>query len=773
MNINQALAIDGQEQSLTERLIRSAAHAAACNSSALYVERDGKLVCSRAFGAGLLTLTDRVKSLAAAALHASATGVLAINDALTDASCPDTSPDASLDASPDGAGLRFVAAIPVQPCGVLLVADPAPHPGFSPAQRYVLVTHGLQLGAALSAGRGALGPVDAHTEQARAERLRLLESVVVNANDAILITEAEPIDLPGPRIVYCNAAFTRTTGYSEAEVLGRTPRLLQPPHADRQALDRLRTALERWEPVEVELLNVRKDGSEFWVELSIVPVADERGFFTHWVSVQRDVSQRRLAEETATRARIAEVENRALEAEIRERKLIEQRLQFAAFHDDLTRLHNRAYLMDRLTALIEPAEEGVPDAQCCILFLDLDRFKLVNDSLGHRAGDLLLMEVARRLRGTLRATDTLARVGGDEFAVLIEGEDAAARAVDVAEAILAALSRPVSLGKGDVFTGCSVGIAHATGHHMRPEELLRDADIAMYVAKKQGGKAYAIYNADMHAGAVEALLLQTDLRHAIARAEFQIEYQPIYNATSGKLIALEALVRWHHPKRGVIGPDVFIPIAEDIGTIREIDRWVMRESCSQLRAWEACCPELDARLSINVSGDELRHAGFLGEVRAILAEFGLQGGRLQLEITESVFLRRPELIGKILSELRALGIRVALDDFGTGYSSLGYLDRYEFDALKIDRTFVVRMLRQERAMAIMEGIVRLGSALRLDIVAEGVETEAQLAMLRSLGCANVQGYLLGRPMPAPAVTALLRQPGLHAAAGLADLAPAL
>ena len=383
------------------------------------------------------------------------------------------------------------------------------------------------------------------------------------------------------------------------------------------------------------------------------------------------------------------------------------------------------------------------------------------------------MEVARRLRGTLRATDTLARVGGDEFAVLIEGEDAAARAVDVAEAILAALSRPVSLGKGDVFTGCSVGIAHATGHHMRPEELLRDADIAMYVAKKQGGKAYAIYNADMHAGAVEALLLQTDLRHAIARAEFQIEYQPIYNATSGKLIALEALVRWHHPKRGVIGPDVFIPIAEDIGTIREIDRWVMRESCSQLRAWEACCPELDARLSINVSGDELRHAGFLGEVRAILAEFGLQGGRLQLEITESVFLRRPELIGKILSELRALGIRVALDDFGTGYSSLGYLDRYEFDALKIDRTFVVRMLRQERAMAIMEGIVRLGSALRLDIVAEGVETEAQLAMLRSLGCANVQGYLLGRPMPAPAVTALLRQPGLHAAAGLADLAPAL
>jgi predicted signal transduction protein with EAL and GGDEF domain len=372
----------------------------------------------------------------------------------------------------------------------------------------------------------------------------------------------------------------------------------------------------------------------------------------------------------------------------------------------------------------------------------------------------------------LRPEDTLARVGGDEFAVLIEGADAATRSVSVAEAIIEALSRPVSLGKGDVFTGCSIGIAHAAGHYTKPEELLRDADIAMYAAKKHGGKGFATYNADMHAGAVEAFRLQTDLQHAIARSEFRLEYQPIYNATSGKLIAFEALVRWHHPERGLVGPDVFIPIAEEMGIIHEIDRWVMRESCDQMHRWEARCPELDVRLSINVSGGDLRHSGFIAELRSTLAEFGLEGSRLQLEITESVFLRRPEIIGQVLADIRALGVRIALDDFGTGYSSLGYLDRYQFDTLKIDRSFVVRMLRQERAMAIMEGIVRLGSALRLDIVAEGVETGAQLAMLRSLGCANVQGYLLGRPMAAPDVIALLCQAGTHPLPALASLEPA-
>jgi len=517
----------------------------------------------------------------------------------------------------------------------------------------------------------------------------------------------------------------------------------------------LRHALERWEPVEVELLNVRKDGTEFWTELSIVPVADERGWFTHWVSVQRDISHRKSAEEITTRIRIAEVENKALEAEIRERKVTEERLLHAATHDDLTQLRNRAYLMDRLTTVIARAEQraGAKEAkplttQCAVLFLDLDRFKLVNDSLGHRAGDLLLMEVARRLRTCVRPQDTLARVGGDEFAVLIEDAHEVTAAVAVAERIIEAFHHPITLGQTEVFSLCSVGVVQATGSYKRPEELLRDADIAMYAAKKRGSGAYAIFNESMHAGAVDALALQTDLRHALVRNEFCLHYQPIYDAATGDLTGLEALLRWYHPQRGLVSPDAFIPRAEEIGLIRDIGRWVLQEACSQMRAWKDQYPRLDAWLSVNVSGDELRDPGFILEMETVLRSTGFDAGRLQLEITEGVFLHQPEAIGRVLNEIRALGVRIALDDFGTGYSSLGYLDRYQIDTLKIARSFVARMLRHPRTMAILECIVQLGTALHLNVVAEGVESDVQLQKLRAMSCGHIQGYLLGRPISA-------------------------
>ena len=645
--------------------------------------------------------------------------------------------------------------------GALLLIGQQELPRISPAQQYVLTTHGLQFGEALR--RGA----PRHTgdgESARAERLRLLESVVVHANDAILITEAEPIDLPGPRIVYCNAAFTRTTGYAEAEIVGKTPRLLQSPQTDRGALDRLRGALERWEPVEVELLNTAKDGTEFWVELSIVPVANEQGWFTHWVSVQRDISQRRAAEEVAVRARVAEVENKALAAEIRERKNVQEQLFYAAYHDDLTRLRNRAYFMDRLATLLGIGAEthlqdgdGQRSNRCLVLFLDLDRFKLVNDSLGHRAGDLLLIEVARRLRTCIRPEDTLARVGGDEFAIVIENDNALTTAIKAAERILDSLHGPIALGPSEVFTSCSVGIVQAAGGYDKPEDLLRDADIAMYKAKKSGGTGYAIFSEEMHADASKSLTLQTDLRHALARSEFVLHYQPIFNAITGRMIGLEALVRWMHPSRGLVSPAAFISLAEEIGLIRDLDRWVLRQACLQMRAWQVRYPHFIAKLSVNVSGDELRDPGFLDELRQVLETTDLGGGSLQIEITEGVFLREPALIERTLAEIRRLGVSIALDDFGTGYSSLGYLDRYQIDTLKIDRTFVERMLRQDRAMSIMDGIVRLGNALKLDIVAEGVETESQLDALRSMSCCNVQGYLLGRPLPADEISSLLQK----------------
>lgn len=310
-----------------------------------------------------------------------------------------------------------------------------------------------------------------------------MESVVVSANDSVLITEAEPVSLPGPRIVYCNAAFTKTTGYTEAEVLGKTPRILQSERTDKTALARLRAALAAWQPVEVELLNTTKDGVEFWVELSIAPVADERGWFTHWISVQRDVSDRKNAEEATVRARLAETANEALGAEIQERKRVENQLLYAAFHDDLTKLRNRPYFMERLGESLRRMKDntGTPYA---VLFIDLDRFKMVNDSLGHRAGDLLLMEASRRMEACLRPTDILARIGGDEFGVLIESRQSADCATNLARQIIETMRKPMWIGNQEVFSSCTIGVVQVTEAYSAPEELLRDADIAMYEAKR-------------------------------------------------------------------------------------------------------------------------------------------------------------------------------------------------------------------------------------------------------------------------------------------------
>jgi len=602
------------------------------------------------------------------------------------------------------------------------------------------------------------------------ERLRLLESVVVNANDAVLITEAEPIDLPGPRIVYCNAAFTKTTGYSEAEILGRTPRLLQSPRTNRKTLDKLRRALTRWKPVEVELLNRRKDGTEFWVELSIVPVTNEVGWFTHWVSVQRDVSDRKAAEETAMRARIAEAENVVLEAEIQERKHVEAKLLYTAFHDDLTKLRNRAFFMDRLTIALNQARKD-PASRCAVLFLDLDRFKLVNESLGHRAGDLLLMEVAERLRSCTSPQDTLARVGGDEFALLVENFDEVTAVVRLARRIIEAMRRPLWIGEQEIFTSCSVGVVQAGAQHVLPEELLRDADIAMYQAKRHDTGNYAIFADSMHNSAVKALELQTDLQNAIVRGEFFLQYQPICNSATAAITGFEALIRWNHPQRGLVPPGDFIAAAEETSLIRDIGRWVLREAAVQMCLWRDCFPGLALRLSVNASAEELKDPHFVADVQSTVVSTGLDPRSLQIEVTEGVFLQNPTIIDGIISSIRDLGVRIALDDFGTGYSSLGYLDRYPMDTIKIDRSFVACMLMRPRTKAIVDTIIRLGHALDLEIVAEGVEDETQLQALVAAGCGSVQGYLLGHPLSVEqARAALARQ---FDPSGTADTLPAM
>ncbi len=657
-------------------------------------------------------------------------------------------------------GINFFATSLVrgghgQVIGALMVGDTSVHAGLSPAQIYVFRTHAVQIASLLELGDLRLLTSASVGRGSTTERLRLLESVVVHANDAVLITDAEPIDLPGPRIVYCNAAFERTTGFTEAEVLGKTPRLLQSVDTNRASLDRLKRALIRWRPVEVELLNTRKDGTEFWVELSIVPVANEAGWFTHWVSVQRDITHRRKAEEVEVRARLAEAENRSFEKEIENRKLVEAKLLHEAFHDDLTTLRNRAFFMDRLKAVL-PRRGRPPSSPCTVLFIDLDRFKLVNDSLGHRAGDVLLKETAQRLRTCVRPGDTLARIGGDEFAILLEETADIASGVAAARRIIEALGKPVSISRQEVFSPASIGIALSSGQGVTPDELLRHADIAMYEAKNSGS-GYAVFAKSMHDEALQNLELQTDLRHAIARKEFELEFQPIYDPTTNVITGMEALIRWQHPKRGRLGPGAFVPLAEEIGVIRDIGRWVLQESCAHLREWKDRYPGLDLRLSVNVSSDELKNAEYIPELRRVLVASGIEPRNLQLEITESVFLSRPEIVGRVLDQIRALGVRIALDDFGTGYSSLSYLDRFPIDTIKIDQSFVVRMLTQRRTLAIVETIIALGQRLDLDIVAEGVENQEQLDALLSLGCSSVQGFLFARPMLAAAIDLRLKE----------------
>ena len=551
--------------------------------------------------------------------------------------------------------------------------------------------------------------------------------------------------------------FTRTTGYSEQEILGRTPRLLQSKRTDLEALAKLRAALAAWKPVEVELLNCRKDGTEFWVELSIAPVADERGWFTHWVSVQRDVTDRKQVEETNLRALLAEASNQALGAEIQERKRAEDQLLYTAFHDDLTKLRNRPFFMDRLHVSLNRLDSD-PDFRCAVLFIDLDRFKMVNDSLGHRAGDLLLMEVARRLESCMRRQDTLARIGGDEFAVLIEDSAGVTSAAATAQRIIEAMRQPMWIGKQEVFSSCSIGVVQATEGYHTPEELLRDADIAMYEAKRHDKGSYAIFAGSMHDSAVEALKLQTDLQNALARHEFFLVYQPICSSDTTEIVGMEALIRWQHPLRGIVPPIDFIAAAESTGMIREIGRWVLQQACGQMRIWCDRFPGLKLRIGVNVSGSELQDPGFIPDLEKALAAAGLRPQDLQLEVTEAIFLRRPEHIEQVLSGIRALGVRIALDDFGTGYSSLSYLDRYEIDTIKIDQSFVASMLTRPRTLAIVQNMVNLAHALSLDIVAEGVEHKEQLKLLADMGCSSVQGYFLSRPMSVADVdTALAEQ----------------
>ena len=440
--------------------------------------------------------------------------------------------------------------------------------------------------------------------------------------------------------------------------------------------------------------------------------------------------------------------------DVTERKQFEEQLLHDAFHDVLSGLPNRALFLNRLAHSIARAQRR-STYLFAVLFLDLDRFKLVNDSLGHRTGDTLLVHIARRLEGCVRPGDTVARLGGDEFTILLDDLEDPADADLVAHRIQDALSHPFFVDRHEIVTSVSIGIALSTHGYLHPEDLIRDADTAMYRAKAEGKARHRVFDMEMHKDAVSRLKLEADLRRAVIRNEFEVHYQPIVNLGTGVVEGFEALVRWEHPDRGLVYPDEFIPVAEETGMINAIGWTVLRQACRQTVRWTRdFASQGPLRISVNLSARQFHQAELVRGVVSVLSESGLAPEALRLEITETALMEAASQSNVVLGALREHGIRVAIDDFGTGYSSLNYLHDFEIDGLKIDRSFIGR-IQPDIQPEIVQTILDLGRNLGMTVIAEGVETDLQLARLRELGCPYGQGYFFARPLDESAATRLL------------------
>ncbi|WOD40178.1 putative bifunctional diguanylate cyclase/phosphodiesterase [Nodosilinea sp. E11] len=448
-----------------------------------------------------------------------------------------------------------------------------------------------------------------------------------------------------------------------------------------------------------------------------------------------------------------DITNRRL-AEAEHQRVADQML-YNSLHDALTQLPNRNFLLQRLDLAIQRARRH-PPAQFAVLFLDLDHFKVINDSLGHLAGDEVLVVVAQKLRSLIRASDLAARLGGDEFVLLLEHVTTLQEPVELAERLLQELQAPLVVGGRQIVLNASLGIVMDLRNYEQPPEPLRDADIAMYQAKAKGRGCYVVFDESMHLQALQRLQLEQELRHAIDRAELVLYYQPIFHLATQEIQGFEALVRWQHPERGLIAPDSFIPIAEETGLIVPLDRWVLAEATRQLAQWHQRYPHrANLTVSVNFSVKDLLRTDLIDDLRHILAKTGLRGHHLNLEITESTLIEDIQAMVRLLRQLKTYGFTVTIDDFGTGYSSLSYLHQLPVDALKIDRSFVMDMEASRRNSDIVETIITLSNRLGLAAIAEGVETQAQLEHLAQLGCELGQGYWFAKPLATEVAEALL------------------
>jgi diguanylate cyclase (GGDEF)-like protein/PAS domain S-box-containing protein len=559
---------------------------------------------------------------------------------------------------------------------------------------------------------GVLLGRDASARIAAESKLRLAARVISRSGEGIIISDAKGL------IVEVNKAFETITGYSRADALGRNPNFLSSGRQDKEFYRRMWQTLHAEGFWQGEIWNRRKNNEIFPEWLSLSAIRDDGGEITHYVATFSDVT---------------------------EAKANEARIQHMAHHDFLTGLPNRFLLTDRFKQVAAAAERN--ETRYALLFIDLDRFKNVNDTLGHSIGDQLLRDVASRLGSIVRGTDTLSRQGGDEFLVLLGEVETPETAAIVARKLMQILGEPFLLDGHPITVTPSIGIAVSPEDGTDLDSLLKHADLAMYDAKQQGRNNYQFFRREMNARSLELLLMESDLRQALRKSEFELHYQPQISVSSGQPQGLEALLRWRHPERGLVSPADFIPMAEETGLILPIGQWVLNTACQQLANWRTNgWPEL--RVAVNLSAAQFRQQDLLTQVEAALAAANLPADALELEVTESILMIDAEGTAKMLNALNAMGVTLAIDDFGTGYSSLAYLKRFSVSTLKVDRSFVNGIGIDGEDAAICSAIIGLARSLRLDVVAEGVETQAQYDWLAKAGCHIIQGYFTGRPAPA-------------------------
>ena len=554
--------------------------------------------------------------------------------------------------------------------------------------------------------------------------LKLRERAIEASANAIIILRADDADYP---IEYVNPAFERITGYRADEVVGRGIRTLEGSQTDPHKLEHIYLAIQEQREANAVLRNHRKDGSLLWTDFYIAPVRNADGEVSHFVAALYDITSM---------------------------KRYEAELEFQASRDTLTGLANRNMLRDSLSQAVAYAKRY--EQSVWVAFIDLDRFKFINDTLGHKAGDMLLKTLADRLQGSLREYDTAARLGGDEFVLILPERANIELDTCLLQRIMDAVAEPVTIEGHSFFLTCSVGVSMYPSDGDDPELLIKHADIAMYRAKQTGRNNFQFYTAAMNEQALERLRIESDLRNALERGEFLLHYQPKVDARTGRVTGMEALIRWRHPELGMVPPARFIGLAEETGLIVPIGAWVTRTACAQNKAWQdAGLPPL--QISVNLSARQFVQKDLVQSVAGVLRDTGLEAQYLEIELTESLVMTDVDHAIDVMRQLKLLGVKLSINDFGTGYSSLAYLKRFPIDVLKIDQSFVRDITVDLNDAAITVSIISLGHNLKLKVIAEGVETQEQLAYLLHHGCDEVQGYLFSRPLPADEFEAKMRE----------------